>query len=180
MRQKLMVAALVLITAAYCWGLGWIAWGFSRAGGTIGWGLALGGGILLALTAWVTWRQELFGLAAGRLPHEYRPEPGDQGQIEADPSAAGAEPRAKEPVRAAAGHDAPRDRRDGRGPARRAIEVGREGPDPGEGAAEARPGPGCSAAGPAPPRPRRLSPGEGPEARRHRRSTDHHHQEGRP
>src|SRR5690625_5419403 len=87
MRQKLMVAALVLITAAYCWGLGWIAWGFSRAGGTIGWGLALGVGILLALTVWVTWREVLFGLAAGRLAHEYRPEPGDQEQIEAEPSA---------------------------------------------------------------------------------------------
>src|SRR5690625_4412122 len=97
MRQKLMVAALVLITAAYCWGLGWIAWGFSRAGGTIGWGLALGVGILLALTVWVTWREVLFGLAAGRLVHEYRPEPGDQEQIEAEPSAAEEQQRPRSP-----------------------------------------------------------------------------------
>lgn len=74
MRQKLLVAILVLITAAYCWGLGWIAWGFSRAGGTVGWGLALGVAILLALTVWVTWREVLFGMAAGRLAREYRPE----------------------------------------------------------------------------------------------------------
>ena len=156
MRQKLMVAALVLITAAYCWGLGWIAWGFSRAGGTIGWGLALGVGILLALTVWVTWREVLFGLAAGRLAHEYRPEPGDQEQIEAELSAAEEQQRAKEPVaadqaefeaartaieqegrqdwqawfRLALAYDALRDRRSARAATRRAIEVRRQGPDP--------------------------------------------------
>ena len=156
MRQKLMVAALVLITAAYCWGLGWIAWGFSRAGGTIGWGLALGVGNLLALTVWVTWREVLFGLAAGRLVHEYRPEPGDQEQIEAEPSAAEEQQRAKEPVaadqaefeaartaieqegrqdwqawfRLALAYDALRDRRSARAATRRAIEVRRQGPDP--------------------------------------------------
>lgn len=71
MGQKLFVIALLLITAAYTWGLGWIAWGFARAGGAAGWGLALGVTILLVLTVWVTWREVLFGMRAGRLGHEY-------------------------------------------------------------------------------------------------------------
>lgn len=71
MGQKLFVAALLLITAAYAWGLGWIAWGFARAGGAVGWGLALGVTILLVLTVWVTWREVLFGMRAGRLGREY-------------------------------------------------------------------------------------------------------------
>ena len=48
MRQKLFVALLVLITAAYCWGLGWIAWGFVQVDSALGYGLALGIVILLA------------------------------------------------------------------------------------------------------------------------------------
>ena len=52
MRQKLFVAALLLITALYAWGLGWIAVGFSRAGGVIGWGLLLW---MPALTAGIVW-----------------------------------------------------------------------------------------------------------------------------
>jgi hypothetical protein len=71
MRAKLGVAALVLVTAAYCWGLLWIASGFARVGGVIGWGLAAGLAILLVLTVWVTWREVLFGLRAGRLARLY-------------------------------------------------------------------------------------------------------------
>src|SRR5690625_2825537 len=99
MRQKLLVAALVLITAAYCWGLGWIAWGFSRAGGAIGWGLALGVAILLALTVWVTWREVLFGMAAGRLAREYRPAPGEEEQLGAEPTAGEEQQRGAAPDR---------------------------------------------------------------------------------
>ncbi|GAA1488551.1 hypothetical protein [Brachybacterium sacelli] len=73
MRQKIFVAALVLISAAYCWGLGWIAWGFLRAGGALGYGLALGIVILLALTLWVIWREVLFGLRAAGLSRRYSP-----------------------------------------------------------------------------------------------------------
>lgn len=84
MRQKLFVALLVLITAAYCWGLGWIAWGFVRAGSAVGYGLAVGVVILLALTVWVTWREVLFGAAAGDLARRYAP-PADA--IQDDPRA---------------------------------------------------------------------------------------------
>ncbi|MGP9682647.1 MULTISPECIES: hypothetical protein [unclassified Brachybacterium] len=73
MRQKIVVVALLLITAAYCWGLGWIAWGFVRAGSALGYGLALGIVILLGLTVWVTWREVLFGIAAGDLARRYEP-----------------------------------------------------------------------------------------------------------
>lgn len=74
MRQKLFVALLVLISAAYCWGLGWIAWGFVRAGTPLGVGLAVAVVVLLALTIWVTWREVLFGLASGRLAARYADE----------------------------------------------------------------------------------------------------------
>jgi len=72
-KDKLFVAALVLITAAYTWGLGWIAWGFVRAGTALGYGMALGVAILLLLTVWVTWREVLFGLQSGRLARQYEP-----------------------------------------------------------------------------------------------------------
>src|SRR5699024_4623584 len=72
-KDKLFVTALILITAAYAWGLGWIAWGFVRAGTALGYGLALGVTILLLLTVWVTWREMLFGLGAGRLARQYDP-----------------------------------------------------------------------------------------------------------
>ncbi|UEJ83699.1 hypothetical protein Bra3105_05125 [Brachybacterium halotolerans subsp. kimchii] len=71
MRAKIGVALLLLVTAAYCWGLLWIATGFARAGGVIGWGLAAGLVVLLVLTVWVTWREVLFGLRAGRLARLY-------------------------------------------------------------------------------------------------------------
>lgn len=73
MRRILSVLVLLVLTAIYCWGLGWIAWGFSRAGGAVGWGLSVGVVILLALTVWVTWREVLFGLAAARLNRLYAP-----------------------------------------------------------------------------------------------------------
>lgn len=66
-----MVVGLVLITLLYCWALLWLAWGFARAGGFVGWGLAAAVAILLALTVWVTWREVLFGLNAARLAREY-------------------------------------------------------------------------------------------------------------
>lgn len=154
MRQKLLVAILVLITAAYCWGLGWIAWGFSRAGGPVGWGLALGVAILLGLTVWVTWREVLFGMAAGRLAREYRPAPGEEEQLGAGPSAGEGQPGAEEPAsperaefeaartaiqqegrddwqawfRLALAYDTLRDRRSARAATRRAIEARRQVP----------------------------------------------------
>lgn len=75
---RIFVAVLLLITLAYCYGLGWIAWGFLRAGGVIGYGLALGIALLLGLTVWVTWREVLFGLGTARLAREYTP-PADGG-----------------------------------------------------------------------------------------------------
>lgn len=134
MRQKLLVALLVLITAAYCWGLGWIAWGFFRAGGAIGWGLALGVGILLALTVWVTWREVLFGVAADRLAREYRPEaalaaaaPDGRAEFESARSAIqdDGEENWQAWFRLALAYDAVRDRRSARMATRRAVEAHR-------------------------------------------------------
>lgn len=63
---------LVALTALYCYGLGWIAYGFARSGTPIGWGLALGVGIIVVLTVWVTWREVLFGIATTRAARAYR------------------------------------------------------------------------------------------------------------
>lgn len=71
MKAKLGVAFLVLVTAAYCWGLLWIGRGFLQAGGVIGWGLGIGVLLLLILTVWAIWREILFGLHSSRLAHEY-------------------------------------------------------------------------------------------------------------
>lgn len=71
MRQRALVVALVVLTALFAWGLGWIAWGFVRAGGAVGWGFAIAVVILLVLTVWVTWREVLFGIAAARLARAY-------------------------------------------------------------------------------------------------------------
>lgn len=105
MRAKIGVALLLLVTAAYCWGLLWIATGFARAGGLIGWGLAAGLVLLLVLTVWVTWREVLFGLRAGRLARLYgaarfEPEVGAGGAVggPADGSAGGDEPADQDPV----------------------------------------------------------------------------------
>ncbi|WP_422116986.1 hypothetical protein [Brachybacterium sp. UNK5269] len=130
MGQKLFVTALVLITAAYCWGLGWIAWGFLRAGGVVGYGLALGIVVLLALTVWVTWREVLFGLAAGRLAARYSPPASAiEGDARAEFEAARTEiqdtPEAETEWRAwfrlALAYDALRDRKGARMATRRAI-----------------------------------------------------------
>lgn len=89
MRQILTVTLLVVLTALFCWGLGWIAWGFAQAGGGIGWGLAAATVILLVLTLWVTWREVLFGLAAARLTARMRQhEPDDEqpGVMQARPA----------------------------------------------------------------------------------------------
>lgn len=131
MRQRLFVALLVLITAAYCWGLGWIAWGFSRAGGAIGWGLALGVVILLALTVWVTWRELLFGMASGRLARAY--EPPEEPLPDAREEFERARRRVQESspqrwqdwFRLALAYDALRDRRGARMATRRAIAAAR-------------------------------------------------------
>ncbi|MFC0675529.1 hypothetical protein [Brachybacterium hainanense] len=138
MRQKLLVGALVAVSAAYAWGLLWLAWGFWRAGGPIGWGLALATAILLLLTIWVTWRELLFGLASARLDRAYAQQE--------DPPTGPPEPRAEfERARAAireaeaAGgaadwrawfrlglaYDAMRDRRQARAAVRRAIALER-------------------------------------------------------
>lgn len=131
MRQKLFVLALVLITAAYCWGLGWIAWGFSRAGGAVGWGLAAALAVLLALTVWVTWREVLFGLGAGALAREYTPpaeareDPREEFEAARtavrDREQRGEEPSSSDWLRLADAYDALRDRRQARRCTRRAI-----------------------------------------------------------
>lgn len=88
MRSRILVAILLILTALFCWALGWIAWGFARVGGAIGWGLSLAVVLLLALAVWATWREVLFGLAAGRLGQKYRAAPSAQR------AAAGASPTA--------------------------------------------------------------------------------------
>lgn len=128
MREKIFVAVLVLITAAYAWGLGWIAWGFVRAGGVVGYGLALGIGILLVLTIWVTWREMLFGLGSGRLARLYEPPVEADGEdLRAEFEAArtalqdGAEHDWRAWFRLALAYDALRDRKGARMATRRAI-----------------------------------------------------------
>lgn len=130
MREKIFVAALVLITAAYAWGLGWIAWGFVRAGSALGYGLALGIIILLALTIWVTWREVLFGLGSGRLAREYEPPAEADGkdrraEFEAARTALqnGAEDDWRGWFRLALAYDALRDRKGARMATRRAIDA---------------------------------------------------------
>lgn len=140
MRERLFVGVLLVLTALFCWALGWIAWGFARAGTALGWGYALAICALLVLTVWVTWREVLFGLAAARLGRAYRT---DAAPVE--PSAdATADPRAEfEAARAEAeaegtgegdwrswyrlglAYDALRDRRHARESVRRAIELER-------------------------------------------------------
>ena len=137
MRQKLFVLALLAITGAYVWGLGWIAWGFVRAGGVVGWGLALGVVILLALTVWVTWREVLFGLRSGSLARQYEP-PVDaitddrRAEFEAARSAIEQDPALENDWRAwfrlALAYDALRDRRSARMATRRAIDAQRSAP----------------------------------------------------
>ena len=132
MREKIFVALLVLITAAYGWGLGWIAWGFFRAGGAVGFGLALGVLILLLLTVWVTWREVLFGMAAGDLSARYEP-PADaeaedpRAEFEAARTAVqdGGEGEWSAWFRLALAYDALRDRKGARMATRRAIEAAR-------------------------------------------------------
>lgn len=128
MREKIFVAVLVLITAAYAWGLGWIAWGFVRAGSAVGYGLALGIVILLTLTIWVTWREMLFGMGSGRLARIYEPPAEADGE---DPKAEfeaartvlqdGAEHDWRAWFRLALAYDALRDRKGARMATRRAI-----------------------------------------------------------
>lgn len=140
MRQKIFVVALVLITAAYCWGLGWIAWGFVRAGSALGYGLALGVVILLGLTVWVIWREVLFGVAAGDLARRYAP-PADAvaddppAEFEAARAAIRQEGEEGEDgeddwrawFRLALAYDALRDRKGARMATRRAIDARRHG-----------------------------------------------------
>src|SRR5699024_10294641 len=128
MREKLFVTALVLITAAYAWGLGWIAWGFVRAGSALGYGLALGIAILLLLTVWVTGREILFGLGSARLARQYAPPAEADGEdrraeFESARSALqdGNEHDWRAWFRLALAYDALRDRRGARMATRRAI-----------------------------------------------------------
>lgn len=132
MREKLMVAGLLLVNAAYAWGLGWIAWGFVRAGGGLGYGLAIGIVVLLVLTVWVTWREVLFGMAAGDLSARYEP-PADaeaedpRAEFEAARTAVqdGGEGEWSAWFRLALAYDALRDRKGARMATRRAIEAAR-------------------------------------------------------
>src|SRR5690606_5097348 len=134
MKDRLLVALLTLITAAYAYGLGWIAWGFMRAGGPLGYGLALGVVILLALTIWVTWREVLFGLAASRLSAQYAPpadaDGGDRrAECEAARTVLQERGRAEQDWRAwfrlPRAYDAQKDRKGARMATRGAIEAGR-------------------------------------------------------
>lgn len=134
MKDRLLVALLTLITAAYAYGLGWIAWGFMRAGGPLGYGLALGVVILLVLTIWVTWREVLFGLAASRLSAQYAPPADADGEDRrAEFEAArtvlqereGAEQDWRAWFRLALAYDALKDRKGARMATRRAIDAGR-------------------------------------------------------
>ncbi|MDN5686334.1 MAG: hypothetical protein L0G94_06550 [Brachybacterium sp.] len=132
MRAKIFVAALVLITAAYCWGLGWIAWGFVQVDSALGYGLALGIAILLALSVWVIWREVLFGLRAGGLARRYQVPPD---VVEDDPRAEfeaartavqdGGEQDWAAWFRLALAYDALRDRAGARRATRQAIDVHR-------------------------------------------------------
>ncbi|MGO1977985.1 MAG: hypothetical protein ACTIMA_12155 [Brachybacterium tyrofermentans] len=132
MRQKIVVVALLLITAAYCWGLGWIAWGFVRAGSALGYGLALGIVILLGLTVWVTWREVLFGIGAGDLARRYEP-PADADaedpRAEFEAARAAVQDRGEQDwtawFRLALAYDALRDRKGARMATRRAIDARR-------------------------------------------------------
>lgn len=132
MRQKIVVVALLLITAAYCWGLGWIAWGFVRAGSALGYGLALGIVILLGLTVWVTWREVLFGMGAGDLARRYEP-PADADaedpRAEFEAARAAVQDRGEQDwtawFRLALAYDALRDRRAARMATRQAIDARR-------------------------------------------------------
>lgn len=138
MKDRLLVTVLVLVTAAYTWGLGWIAWGFVRAGTALGYGMALGIVILLVLTIWVIWREVLFGLASARLSRRYEPPAaaidGDpRAEFEAaravleDDTARGGDGRGEDDWRAwfrlALAYDALRDRRGARMATRRAIDA---------------------------------------------------------
>ena len=132
MKDRILVALLTLITAAYAWGLGWIAWGFVRAGGVLGYGLALGVVILLALTVWVTWREVLFGLAAGRLAARYTPPAdadGEDRRAEFEAARTALEEGAEHDwcawFRLALAYDALRDRKGARMATRRAIDASR-------------------------------------------------------
>lgn len=141
MRDRVLVGVLLVLTVLFCWALGWIAWGFARAGTALGWGFAAAILALLALTLWVTWREVLFGLAAARLGRAYGRVVDDDG---ADAAQTAEEPRAEfDAARTAAettgegdwrawyrlglAYDALRDRRHARESVRRAIELERAG-----------------------------------------------------
>lgn len=65
--EKALVALLVLLCAAFVWGIGWIAYGFLRAGTAAGIGLGLALLLLGAISAWAIVREVQFGLAMQRL-----------------------------------------------------------------------------------------------------------------
>ncbi len=135
MRERLMAVVMVVLTAIYAWGLGWIAVGFARAGGVVGWGLALGVAILLALTVWVTWREVLFGMASARLSRAYAPTEDGTGDEQLAPRQEferarerledGAADDWRAWYRVGLAYDALRDRRHARASIRRAIDLER-------------------------------------------------------
>jgi hypothetical protein len=138
MRARLFAAVVVVLTALYCWALGWIAWGFLRAGGAIGWGLAIGIIALLVVTVWAVLREIVFGVQAARLARAYTPPvtDGDQGrsdpvraEFEAARDAVGTDPdRVRDWqvwYRLGLAYDANHDRRHARQNIRRAIALQR-------------------------------------------------------
>lgn len=130
MRQRVLVGVLVILTALFAWGLGWIAWGFARAGGAVGWGLALAVLVLVALTVWVTWREVAFGMAAARLSRAVGTDVARVDDPRAEFEAAQADAEADDAdwrawYRLGLAYDGLRDRRHARECMRRAIELER-------------------------------------------------------
>ena len=137
MGSRILVAVLLVVTALYCWGLGWIAWGFFRSDEPVGWGLGLGVLILLLLTVWVTWREALFGLASARASRAYAeelhdgsiPAPLDAPRAEFNAARAAIEnsenPTWQDWFRLALAYEALRDRRHARAAVRQALQLRR-------------------------------------------------------
>lgn len=71
MRDRLLVAVLLLIAAAYLGGMLLMAYAFISAGSGIAVGLGLAVLLLLAISAWAIIREVQFGVASGRLTARY-------------------------------------------------------------------------------------------------------------
>ncbi|WP_058236010.1 hypothetical protein [Devriesea agamarum] len=143
-RDLVVVVFLLALTVLYAWALAWIAYGFLRAGGVVGWGLAAAVTAFLALTIWVTWREVRFGMQAaalmrrladeGGLPPE--PDRTSNGRIDKAAAEEVFAARREETLaddtdwrrwlRLALAYDAAGDRREARASVRRAVRCARE------------------------------------------------------